>query len=283
MSTTTDVRTYPAGVPCWIDTDQPDPEAARSFYGKLFGWTWSEATPPGHPDSYWVAALDGRDVAALAPSAGAPAAWNTYIAVDDVDSAAASVAARGGTVSGEPADVGLAGRAGRLAICVDPEGAGFRLWQAGTRLGAQLVNAPGAWNFSHLRTGDLAGARAYYEAVFGWKHSSMPGGVEMWRVRGYGDHLAATSDPEIYARQAGAPEGFADVVAGAEIIDADGSAPRWKVVLGVADRDRASTAAERLGAEVLAGRDTMWTREADLRDPQGAELTISQFAPPPEY
>jgi hypothetical protein len=110
----------------------------------------------------------------------------------------------------------------------------------------------------------------------------MPGGVETWRVQGYGDHLAATSDPEIYARQAGAPEGFADVVAGAERID-DVSTPRWKVVFSVADRDRTAAAAERLGAEVLAARDTMWTREADLRDPQGTELTVSQFAPPAEY
>jgi uncharacterized protein len=283
MSTAPDVRTYPAGVPCWIDTEQADPDAARSFYAELFGWTWDEVTPPGIPDSYWVAAIDGRDVAALAPSTEAPATWNTYIAVDDVDSAAARVAAQGGTVSGKPADVGPAGRAGRLAVCADPEGAGFRLWQAGARFGAQLVNAPGAWNFSHLRTRDLSGARAYYEAVFGWEHSSMPGGVEMWRVPGYGDHLAATSDPEIYARQAGAPEGFADVAAGVEVIDGGSDAPRWKVVFSVADRDRTAGAAEPLGAEVLARRDTMWTREADLRDPQGAELTISQFAPPAEY
>ena len=32
-------RTYPQGVPCWIDTQQPDVEAAASFYGSLFGWT----------------------------------------------------------------------------------------------------------------------------------------------------------------------------------------------------------------------------------------------------
>ncbi|HEY3774794.1 MAG TPA: VOC family protein [Solirubrobacteraceae bacterium] len=283
MSTAADVRTYPAGVPCWVDTEQPDPEAACAFYAELFGWTCTDATPPEVPDSYWVATIDGRDVAALAPSTGAPVAWNTYIAVDDVDAAAARVAAHGGSVSGEPADVGPAGRAGRLAICADPEGAAFRLWQAGARLGAQLVNAPGAWNFSHLRTGDPDRARAFYEGVFGWQHSTMPGDVEMWRVQGYGDHLAATADPEIYARQANAPEGFADVVAGAEHIDDGSGSPRWKVVFSVADRDRIAATAERLGAEVLAARDTMWTREANLRDPQGAELTISQFAPPAEF
>jgi uncharacterized protein len=281
MSTSAEPRTYPAGVPCWIDTEQSDPEATCAFYTELLGWTCTDVTPPEAPDSYWIATIDGRDVAAIAPSTGAPVAWNTYIAVDDVDAVAEQVFERGGTVPGEPLDVGPGGRAGRLAICTDPEGAGFRLWKAGARLGSQLVNAPGTWNFSHLRTRNLDEARGFYEGVFGWAHSTMPGGVEMWRVKGYGDHLAATSDPEIYVRQAHAPEGFADVVAGAEPID--GGTPCWKVVFTVADRDDAAASAERLGAEVLDRRDTMWTREADLRDPQGAELTISQFAPPSDF
>ena len=34
----TDERSYPAGVPCWIDTEQPDVDAARHFYAGLFGW-----------------------------------------------------------------------------------------------------------------------------------------------------------------------------------------------------------------------------------------------------
>lgn len=36
---------YPHGVPCWVDTRQPDPEAAVAFYGDLFGWTFEERTP----------------------------------------------------------------------------------------------------------------------------------------------------------------------------------------------------------------------------------------------
>lgn len=36
---------YPAGVPCWIDTFQPDPEAAARFYERLFGWEFAEAEP----------------------------------------------------------------------------------------------------------------------------------------------------------------------------------------------------------------------------------------------
>jgi predicted enzyme related to lactoylglutathione lyase len=42
-------RTYPAGVPCWVDTEQPDPDAACRFYGELFGWTFEDAVPAQAP------------------------------------------------------------------------------------------------------------------------------------------------------------------------------------------------------------------------------------------
>lgn len=55
--------------------------------------------------------------------------------------------------------------------------------------------------------------------------------------------------------------------------------PHWHVAFTVADRDRTSADAERLGAEVLATTDTGWTRTALIRDPQGAQFTMSQFTP----
>jgi hypothetical protein len=39
-------------------------------------------------------------------------------------------------------------------------------------------------------------------------------------------------------------------------------------------------AAARLGPTVVSTSDTVWTKQAVLRDPQGAELTVSQFTPP---
>jgi hypothetical protein len=275
MSAPTPVRTYPAGVPCWIDSEQRDLEAARAFYGELFGWAFSTSPRPG-AGTYYVAAVDGRDVAGLGSSTGTPVTWRTYIAVDDLNAATARVTRHGGRLLSDPAEVGAAGS---VAVCADPEDTIFGLWQARSRSGAQLVNAPGTWNFSHLLTRDLDPPRAFYAAVFGWQYSEAPGSAGMWRVAGYGDHLQATVDPEIYIRQASAPEGFADVVAGVQLIGSGGT-PRWKVVFSIADRDKTAATASKLGAEVIGTHDTMWTREADLRDPQGAELTISQFAPP---
>jgi predicted enzyme related to lactoylglutathione lyase len=272
-------RTYPAGVPCWVDTAQPDPEAACRFYGELFGWTFADAVPAAAPGSYLIASLDGQDVAAVAPGAGAPVTWKTYVAVDDADAAAATIAAAGGTVVSEPAD---AGDGGRAAECSDPAGAAFRLWQPRNRPGAQAVNVAGAWNFSRLRTDRPDQARAFYAGVFGWVPMDAEGGAEMWRQAGYGDHLEATVDPDIRARQAHAPEGFEDAVAGL-VSTTDGAPPHWSVVFTVADRDVAVAVAQRLGADVLSTEETMWTREAVIRDPQGADLTLSQFAPPDDW
>ena len=268
-------RTYPHGVTCWIDTEQPDPAGAARFYGELFGWTLTEAMPPGAPGSYLIATLAGQDVAAIAPGTGGPATWNTYVAVDDCDATAARVPELGGTVTAPPADAGPGGRA---AACTDPQGAPFRLWQARRRLGAQLTNAPGTWNFSDLHTPDPAAALAFYAPLFGWRTADLPGAGTMVQVPGYGDHLAATVDPGIHERQAGAPPGFADVIGGVAATR-PGEAPHWHVTFSVADRDAAAATVERLGGTVPATGEDAWSRTALVRDPSGAEFTISQFAP----
>jgi predicted enzyme related to lactoylglutathione lyase len=270
----TDQRRYPPGVPCWVDVAQPDPSAAALFYGELFGWALTEVMPPDAPGSYLVATLGGHDVAAVGlKDPDAPPAWRTYVACDDADATGESVLRAGGSVVWGPEDVGPAGR---TATCADPQGAVFELWQAGRRLGAQVVNVPSSWNFSDLHTPDPGAALAFYGDVFGWQVDPELG-AGMIRLPGYGDHLAATVDPDIHTRQAAAPPGFADVVAG---LSAGDSTPAWRVRFTVVDRDASAATAERLGATVLSSGDTMWTREAVIRDPQGAELTLSQFTPP---
>jgi len=230
-----ELRTYPHGVTSWIDTEQPDLEAARVFYAGLFGWRMADAKPPGAPGSYLIATIDGQDVAAVAPTLAAAAAkWNTYVAVDNADATAAAVTANGGALIAPPEDADPAGRA---ATCADPFGAKFRLWQAGGRLGAQRTNSPGAWNFSDLYTPDRDAAMAFYTPLFGWRAANLDQGAgTMLQVPGYGDHLAATVDPGIHERQASAPAGFADVIGGLVVILA-GETPRWHVTFTVADRD----------------------------------------------
>lgn len=270
----TDQRRYPHGVPCWVDAALPDPAEAARFYAELFGWELTEALPTDAPGSYLIATLDGHDVAAIATmDVDEAPSWRTYLACDDTDATCAAVVGAGGRVVWGPED---AGPGGRTATCADPAGTVFQLWQARGRLGAQVVNVPGAWSFSDLHTPDADRALPFYTTVFGWQVDAGLG-AGMIRLPGYGDHLAATIDPDIHERQAGAPEGFADVVAG---LVPTGGAGVWAVRFTVADRDRSVDTAELLGATVVSSDDTEWTREAVLRDPQGAVLTLSQLTPP---
>ncbi|MGW0163111.1 VOC family protein [Mycobacterium sp. NPDC003323] len=267
-------RAYPPGVPCWIDLESPDVQAAAQFYGALFGWTFTDAIPAHAPGTYLIAELDGRDVAAIGPDGGADSArWNTYVAVDDADVAAAAVRTAGGAVTMEPQD---AGPGGRRADCMDPRGAHFRLWQPYRRPGVQASNVPNAWNFTDLHSGDIDAAQRFYGPLFGWQFDDTEFAT-LVRKPGYGEHLAATVDPSIHERQSAtqAPPGFADAVAW--MIGQPGETDHWHVTFTVADRDASAADAEKAGATVLSSEDTDWTRAVTIRDPQGAELTLSQF------
>lgn len=138
------------------------------------------------------------------------------------------------------------------------------------------MNVPSSWNFSDLRTPSVDHVLPFYRARFGWEVDADQG-AGMVRLPGYGHHLAATIDPHIHERQKFAPPGFADAVAG--ISQTREGPSEWAVRFTVADRDASVATALDLGATVLTSSETEWTREATVRDPQGAPLTLSQLAP----
>jgi uncharacterized protein len=271
---------YIPGVPCWVDTSQPDPDAALSFYSGLFGWEFENAMPEGSDGSYFIGRIRGGDVAAVGsmPEGVPPMAlWNTYIWVDSADDTAAKARAAGGGVVSEPFDVT---DAGRMAVLTDPEGAAFCVWQAKNHNGAKVVNEHGSLNFNGLATRDLERAKTFYGAVFGWKTLSLPAG-SMWTLPGYGDHLEeATPGLRQQMAQMGAPEGFIDVVAAVNPIAADDgtTVAHWSVTFAADDADAIAAKAHELGGDVVAGPvDAPWTRMAVIEDPQGATFIASQF------
>lgn len=280
---------YPAGVPCWVDTLQPDPEAAAAFYGQVLGWTFTDRRPAGSASRYLVARVRGADVAGVGevpPGRQVDPVWRTSVWVEDADATAATVRSAGGSVVAAPFDVLDAGRA---AVVADPSGAEFGVWQAGTHRGAQRVNEAGTWNWSGLDTWDPEGSLAFYEAVFGWEADRMGSGPAdpcLWRRPGYGDFLARTTDPDVRRRQAagGAPPGFEDAVAWMTPMTPErfhqDTPARWGVTFAVDDPDLvAGTASELGGAVVVAPFDVWQARIAVLRDPQGAAFTVSRYVP----
>jgi uncharacterized protein len=274
---------YMPGVPCWIDTSQPDPDAAVAFYGGLFGWDFEDAMPPGAAGKYFIARLRGGDVAAVSSQPeGAPptAVWNTYVWVDSADETAAKVVDAGGNVVVDPFDVM---DAGRMAVCTDPEGAAFCVWQAKEHRGARIVNEPGSLNFNGLNTRNADRAKAFYRSVFGWETLGAGGAADMWRLPGYGEFLEQ-SDPGLRERMAasGAPAGFEDVVATLNPIpnDQPDVPAHWSVTFAVDDADTIAEKAAELGGRVLVPPfDAPWVRMTVISDPQGATFTASKFVP----
>lgn len=246
---------YIPGVPCWVDTSQPDPEAALPFYRGLFGWEFEEVMPEGSAANYFIGRIRGGDVAAVGSiPEGAPpmAMWNTYIWVANADETASKARDAGGAVAMEPFDVL---DAGRMAVLADPEGAVFCVWEPKSHKGATVVNEHGSLNFNGLSTRDPERAKAFYGAVFGWETLALTAGV-MWTLPGYGDHLEERS-PGLREQMTGmgAPEGFIDVVAAMNpIADADRDTPaHWSVTFAVDDAETTATKAAELGGQIVAG------------------------------
>ena len=264
---------YLPGVPCWVDTSQPDPEAAAAFYSGLFGWECENAMPPDSPGKYYVARLGGGTVGGIGSlSAGEPAVWRTYIAVESADETAEKVRQAGGQVVTEPFDVMSEGR---MAVFTDTEGAAFCVWEARDNKGAQVVNEAGSLNFNTLNTRDAEPAKSFYGSVFGWETLDMG----MWTLPGYGDYLEQLN-PGTREQMAalGAPEGFEDVVAALTPVE-DGD-PYWSVTFAVDDADATAARAEELGGKVVvAPFDAPWVRTTVISDPPGATFVASRFVP----
>jgi predicted enzyme related to lactoylglutathione lyase len=260
---------YQPGVRCWVDTAQPNPRAAVEFYGDLFGWEFAGPGEMPGGGAYFVARVDGRDVAGVSSlppemSAGAAPAWSTYIAVGSADEATQKASSAGATVLVEPFD---APPAGRIAVLSDPAGASFCLWEPRERQGAQLVNEPGAWSMSLLATDDFQGSEEFYATVFGWNADPFEmGGSQMmlWRLPGYvgGE------------RQQPVPS---DVV-GVMVPLSPGAPAAWSVDFWVRDADEvAARATERGGSVIVVPREVPGFRNAVLADPQGAVFSVSQL------
>jgi predicted enzyme related to lactoylglutathione lyase len=238
---------YQPGVPCWVDTWQG--EAAAGFYTELFGWEAARG-------EYSMFRLRGRDVAGLGGEPIEPAAWTTYVQVDDADGAAAAVTEAGGSLVREPFD-SLDG--GRMAIAADPAGGVFAVWQLGEHRGAAVVNEPGAWAMSMLSTPDPEAAKAFYGAVFGWETESF-GPAAIFRLPGF-----VGGEP-----QQPVPR---DVVA----VMMQGDAAAWTPDFWVHDADAVATRADELGGSVLMPpSDTGVGRTAVLADPAGAVFSVSK-------
>jgi predicted enzyme related to lactoylglutathione lyase len=187
------------------------------------------------------------------PADGPPASWLSYVAVEDVDSAAAKARDLGAGVPIEPGDVG---EAGRMAVIEDPQGAIFSVWQARDRIGADLVNDNGALTWNELATTDADGAKGFYGALFEWRFLTSPegppGGYSVIR-RG--------------ERSNGGIRGMSPME--------EGVTPYWLPYFVVPSAPAFAVRVGELGGTVIAGPfDVPAGKMVAARDPQGAAFAV---------
>lgn len=90
----------------WNELTTPEPGAARTFYGEMFGWTSDEFMPMGELGEYRFFAHEGTTIGALCqPGPDGSFGWRYYIRVPSISKAVEAVQAGGGTVAMGPHEV----------------------------------------------------------------------------------------------------------------------------------------------------------------------------------
>ncbi len=111
---------------CLNQLNTGDPEAARAFYTKLFGWSIEDSS--SEKGEYWGIYNDGTlngGMMPLPPGAEMPPHWLAYFTTLDLDDSVSRVSTLGGGTVVEP----MAIESGRIAVVHDPQGAVFALFE----------------------------------------------------------------------------------------------------------------------------------------------------------
>ena len=246
------------GAPCWFELGTTDQSAASKFYSQLFGWTVNDV-PIGEGMLYSMYQLGGRDVAAgytMMPemlAAGVPPHWAVYFASANADQTAAKVAELGGTIIQPPFDVF---EHGRMAVCKDPEGTVFSIWQSKDHSGATAMGELNTVCWSELASRDVKKAAEFYVGLFGWETNE--------------SNAAPTEYTEFMA--GGEPRG--GMVQMNEMWQ--GVPSHWGIYFRVADCDAAAARVKELGGSLKHGPfDAPGVgRIAIAADPQGAIFSV---------
>jgi uncharacterized protein len=246
-------ESHDAGTISWTDLATTDQDAAKEFYGALFGWEY-EDLPIDDETTYSMAMVSGKNAAAISPQQpseteqGIPPHWNVYATVDDVDEVSGKVDDAGGSLLAGPFDVM---DAGRMSVIADPAGAVLCLWEAKANIGAGIVNVPGALAWADNPTTDAEAAQKFYGDLLGWRYEQMSEQPPYWVIfNGDRNQGGMTVPPE-------------------------GVPANWFPYFAVEDVDAAVEKAEGAGGKSFMGpTDVPNGRFALIQDPQDAVFAV---------
>jgi uncharacterized protein len=119
------------GAMSWHELNTRDPEAAKSFYGDVFGWSFEDKEYERGGGTYTIVSLGDEGVGGLTDitdrvPAEVPAHWLVYFAVEDIDATVDTAREHGGEIPAGPFDIA---EVGQIAVVKDPWGAFFAVIQ----------------------------------------------------------------------------------------------------------------------------------------------------------
>jgi predicted enzyme related to lactoylglutathione lyase len=153
--------------------------------------------------------------------------------------------------------------AGRMAVCIDPQGAVFSIWQPLDNIGCAVVNEPGAFCWTELNTRDIEGAKAFYAEVFGWAADT---------------HELPDSPMGSYSEFVLEDRKIAGMLPMPPMVPAE-VPPFWLVYFAVDDTDASVARAQELGGTLMMPpMDVEAGRFALLQDPQGGMFAVIRLA-----
>jgi predicted enzyme related to lactoylglutathione lyase len=214
----------------WTNILTPTPLEAQSFYTKVLGWTFKEL--PGVGYAFQVGGKDAGGFFDVAnPQTGETHApvMAMMILVQDADAIVKKVRELGGKAQ----DAFDVFDAGRMAVCHDPQGAQFDIWQAKKNGGAEHDTAAhGGPSWIECLTNAPPQAADFYSKVFGWDVELMPMGPFDYTVF------------SMYGEPVGGMMGITPEMG-------DGNLkPQWGVYVTVKDVDATVKAVEAAGGSV---------------------------------
>jgi len=255
------LESHAPGSFCWIELGTTDQNAAKRFYGSLLGWTATDS-PMGPNEFYTMFSLEGRNTGAcygLKPemrAQGVPPHWLLYVSVKNADDTAAKIAPAGGKVVAPPFDVM---EFGRMAVCQDPVGATFAVWQPKAHHGMGIEGVPGTLCWADLMAPDPAAAAKFYQAVFGWQAEPGKDNSGYLHIKNGNQYIGGI--PPAEHRNPNAP-------------------PHWLPYLMVESCDASTAKAREAGAKVYVAPMSIEGvgRWSVVADPQGAVFALFEMA-----
>ena len=249
----------------WYELMTPDPDAAKTFYDEVVGWTIEPRSQ--FPNGYrMIGRSDGGFAGGVLPlddemrKHGARPTWLGYLYSDDVDASVAEIESAGGKTFMAPFDIP---NIGRVAMVADPAGAPFYIMKPTPPEGqpdaqsdvfstdqAQHVR----WN--ELSTTDPDAAVDFYRRHFGW---GQEGDMDMGEMGKY--RFIQNGPTTIGAIMRKPPQLPVSL---------------WTYYVGVDDIDRAAEAIKSGGGQILNGPMEIPGGEFALNamDPQGAPFGL---------